>query len=149
MRATLDHYAKKDPRVAIVDIDERSLREQGHWPWPRMKVAALVDRLGQAGAAVIGMDMVFAEPEANPVEQVAEALKGMKDQDPGVPAGRQSDAMVDQLRGLAEHLNGDRILAESLAANPVVLGYFLTPRSCGLRGFTPISESLPPNELSC
>jgi hypothetical protein len=38
MRATLDRHVEKDPRAVIADIDER-----------RTKVAALVDRLGQAG----------------------------------------------------------------------------------------------------
>jgi len=125
-RATLDRHVEKDPRVVIVDIDERSLREQGHWPWPRPKVAALLDRLGEAGAAVIGLDMVFAEPEANPAEQVAEGLEAMKAQGrKGLP-GPQTETMLEQLRGLAEQLDGDRVLAESLAANPVMLGYVFT-----------------------
>ncbi len=32
-----------DPRIVIVDIDERSLRAEGQWPWPRGRLAALVD----------------------------------------------------------------------------------------------------------
>ena len=31
-------------RVAIVDIDEKSLAQYGQWPWPRHKLAELVRR---------------------------------------------------------------------------------------------------------
>lgn len=34
-----------DPRIVIVDIDERSLQEQGHWPWPRHQIARMMDLL--------------------------------------------------------------------------------------------------------
>jgi adenylate cyclase len=49
--------------VVIVDIDDRSLREIGQWPWPRSLLAQLTRRLAQDGAAVIGFDMIFAEPD--------------------------------------------------------------------------------------
>jgi adenylate cyclase len=39
-----------DPRIVIVDIDEASLKEreqggEGRWPWPRDRLAVLMDRL--------------------------------------------------------------------------------------------------------
>lgn len=34
-----------DPRIVIVDIDEKSLSEQGRWPWGRDRLARLVDEL--------------------------------------------------------------------------------------------------------
>src|SRR5690606_2366185 len=34
-----------DERIVVVDIDERSLAEQGRWPWDRAKIAALADAL--------------------------------------------------------------------------------------------------------
>ncbi len=58
--------------VTIVAIDERSLREIGPWPWPRHVHAELIDRLTLAGAAVIGLDVAFAEPAVdNPAGDVA------------------------------------------------------------------------------
>ncbi len=51
--------------VVIVDIDEASLAELGQWPWPRSVLASLVNRLRQDGAAAIGFDVVFAEPDRN------------------------------------------------------------------------------------
>ncbi|MGD9941706.1 MAG: CHASE2 domain-containing protein [Burkholderiaceae bacterium] len=68
-----------DERIVIVDIDERSLGEQGRWPWPRAKVAELTTRLAERGkAAVIGYDVVFAEPQAgsDDDQRLAAALEG-------------------------------------------------------------------------
>jgi diguanylate cyclase (GGDEF)-like protein len=49
--------------VVIVAIDERSLTELGRWPWPRFLHAALIDRLSQAGARAIGLDLILSETE--------------------------------------------------------------------------------------
>ena len=49
--------------VVIVDIDDASLARIGQWPWPRNTVAELVSQIHQAGAKVIGFDIVFAEPD--------------------------------------------------------------------------------------
>jgi adenylate cyclase len=58
----------RDPRpvsgqVVIVAIDEPSLKREGRWPWPRTRMAKLVDKLTDSGAAVIGFDFVFSEKE--------------------------------------------------------------------------------------
>src|SRR5215207_11443057 len=45
--------------VVIVDIDEESLRKLGQWPWPRTRVADLITRLTDLGAATIGFDVIF------------------------------------------------------------------------------------------
>src|SRR5580693_5879040 len=49
--------------VAIVDIDEDSLKAIGQWPWPRTTIADLVTRITQLGAITIGFDIIFAEPD--------------------------------------------------------------------------------------
>ena len=51
-------------RVALVEIDERSLAEAGRWPWPRDRVAGLLDRVRTLGAAAVGLDILFAEPDS-------------------------------------------------------------------------------------
>jgi len=48
--------------VVIVGIDEASLAEIGRWPWPRARLAQLIDRLHDAGVRAIGLDIVFDEP---------------------------------------------------------------------------------------
>ncbi|MEO1575975.1 MAG: CHASE2 domain-containing protein, partial [Pseudomonadota bacterium] len=49
-----------DERIVIVDVDERSMRQEGQWPWPRNITADLTDRLTDAGAAVVAFDMIFS-----------------------------------------------------------------------------------------
>src|SRR5215510_4593164 len=51
------------PAVVIAVIDEKSLGSEGRWPWPRSKLAALVDVLSRDGARVIGFDIGFLEPD--------------------------------------------------------------------------------------
>ena len=55
--------------ITIVAIDEESMANVGlQWPWPRSLHARLLDRLRDAGAAVVAFDVVFAEPSAEPQE---------------------------------------------------------------------------------
>jgi adenylate cyclase len=57
----------KTPSPAIVNavIDEKSLDKEGRWPWPRSKMAKLVNKLSDDGAKVIGFDFFFTEPDEN------------------------------------------------------------------------------------
>jgi len=52
--------------VTVVDIDVKSLNVLGNWPWPRKRLATLVQRLHDFGATAIAFDVVFAEP-ARPI----------------------------------------------------------------------------------
>src|SRR4030067_793564 len=49
--------------VTVVDLDEASLESLGQWPWPRYRVARLLEKIREGGAAAVGLDMVFAEPD--------------------------------------------------------------------------------------
>src|SRR6187402_198033 len=69
------------PGVVIVDVDERSLAAVGQWPWRRDVVGRLIAALHDAGAAVIAIDVIFAESDerqadrtgASPDDQLASA----------------------------------------------------------------------------
>ena len=62
-------YQKAAPRevgdvpIRIVDIVDGSLSQIGQWPWSCTVVAQLVDKLREAGAAVVAFDIDFAEPD--------------------------------------------------------------------------------------
>ncbi|MCL4747285.1 MAG: adenylate/guanylate cyclase domain-containing protein, partial [Burkholderiaceae bacterium] len=64
-----------DPSVVIVDIDERSLAAQGRWPWSRGTMAELLGAIADAGASAVGVDVVFAEVQAQPGEDEALARR--------------------------------------------------------------------------
>lgn len=60
------------PTVVILGIDEPSFQQLGQpWPFPRSLHARLIDRLVQDGAAAIGLDVVFADPSADPAQDAA------------------------------------------------------------------------------
>ena len=60
LRATMPRTV--DERIVIVDIDEKSLAEVGHWPWGRNRLGALVDELYvRQQVALLGFDVVFAD----------------------------------------------------------------------------------------
>ena len=65
-----DQYQRWKPRpstsdqpVRIVVVDEESLKRLGQWPWPREKIAVLVDKLKDAGVAAIAFDFLFSEKD--------------------------------------------------------------------------------------
>jgi adenylate cyclase len=98
--------ASDSARVAIVDIDEKSLAQYGQWPWPWHLVAKLVRRIAQGHPHVLGIDIVFAERDRLSPAEIAREL-------PGLPP-----ALADALAQLPP---GNRDLAEAMAAVPTVL----------------------------
>ena len=63
-------------KVAIVEIDARSLRAVSDWPWPRRNHAGLIDQLRKAGATMIAFDVdVSARSNAADDQLLADALR--------------------------------------------------------------------------
>jgi adenylate cyclase len=116
-RLKLTMPRKGDPRIVILDIDERSLGEIGRWPWSRNVMARLMDKLfDQYHVALVGFDVVWAERDTSSGMEVLDALakKELKDA-PGFQSAYQ------QLRG---GLDYDGLFAASIKGRPVVLGYY-------------------------
>ena len=61
--------------ITIVGIDERSLARYGRWPWPRSRLAELVDRLAAYGAKTIAFDAVFSEADPPNDARFAAAIR--------------------------------------------------------------------------
>ncbi|XQW85203.1 CHASE2 domain-containing protein [Thalassotalea piscium] len=99
-----------DEKVVIIDIDEKSIAEQGRYPWSRSKISQLVDNLNEAGVVVIAFDIVFSEPENNPVDLIIE-----KNQQLASP-------LFASIQSLKESVDADKELAVSLSRAEVVLG---------------------------
>ena len=109
-RAFLPQRADNVP-IVIIDVDELSLKKEGRWPWPREKLARLVDALQKQQVRLIGFDVVFSEAELNPVSQV-------------LASGQLSEATATELQPLVAQLDGDSQFAKVISKN-TVLGYFL------------------------
>jgi adenylate cyclase len=67
---------RPDPRVVVVAIDNKSVKDIGRWPWSREITASLLHALKDYGARVVALDIVFSEPQAaQPDRALAEAVK--------------------------------------------------------------------------
>lgn len=49
--------------TVVVAIDERSLREFGRWPWPRTRLAQIIERAADRGARAVVLDLLLPEPD--------------------------------------------------------------------------------------
>lgn len=94
---------KKDNsnQVVIIDIDEKSLKSLGQWPWSRDKFAKILENLTRAEVGIIGLDIVFAESDRT-----------------------SPDAIAKKFNLPTENLpNYDAILAKMISETPTIMGY--------------------------
>jgi adenylate cyclase len=112
---SFDFFQQLKPRdfkpvpVRFVDLDDESLARLGQWPWPRTRVAELVSRLKQAGAAAIALDIVFSEPDRTSPRQIVELW----------PVTPETETLRQTISALPDH---DEVFAQAIgkAANVVV-----------------------------
>ncbi len=57
-----------DPRIAIIDIDTESLKNEGRWSWPYEKHALLINILHYLGVQSVGFDIFLVEPSRNVID---------------------------------------------------------------------------------
>jgi adenylate cyclase len=131
-RVLLPDEPEPDPRIVIVDIDEKSLRQEGRWPWPRATVSRLTQRVFEQGAFVMAMDVVFAEPQRNPID----ALLGHLDTE--TRRVLLSNPLVPDLIK-----SQDQLFAEVLGNHDIVLGYTFADASSPPKGMLPDALPLP------
>ena len=109
----------RDPRVVIVDIDERSLKAEGHWPWGRDKLALMLHQLfARYQVRVVGFDVAFPEPDASSGILVLEAIAGSE-----LRGDAPFQAFLQRARASLDY---DRRFAEEIAKGPVVLGFLVS-----------------------
>ncbi|WP_370277704.1 CHASE2 domain-containing protein [Pontibacterium sp.] len=102
-----------DPRIVIVDVDEKTMVHEGRWPWSRDKVGALVDQLfDQYGVAIVGFDVVFSEPDTQLSQYTLQQISEGK-----------ADLSLKELLNLSTYLYPDQRFASAIDARPVVLGF--------------------------
>ena len=61
--------------AVIIDIDEKSLDEIGQWPWPRTILADLFKKCAESGMLVLGLDILFSEPDRTSPNIIAKNLE--------------------------------------------------------------------------
>jgi adenylate cyclase len=114
----------QDPRIVIADIDEKSLAEEGHWPWPRDRLALLVNTLfDYYQVAILAFDVVFAERDESSGLKVLEQMASNQ-----LSNNRQFLASLEKIRPF---LDRDRLFADSLKGRPVILAYYFHEAEAG------------------
>src|SRR5262245_52377809 len=108
-----------DPSIVILDIDERSLGEIGHWPWSRALMAELITKLfDRYGVEVLGFDIVWAERDTSSGIDTLDAL-ARKDL-------KQVSGFLEAYKSLRPGLDNDELFAKAMHGRPVVLGYYFS-----------------------
>ena len=113
---TFDQMQRLHPRpypaqlpLRVVAIDEASLARHGQWPWPRDRLAEIVNRLTKLGARVVVLDLLLAEPDRTSPGRLAERWA-------------ERPELAEQLGRLPEP---DQRLTEAIAAGRVVTGFLV------------------------
>jgi CHASE2 domain-containing sensor protein len=129
------HRFQTSGRVVIVNLDERSLTRFGRWPWPRSQLGQLLEKIGALGAASVGIDMIFAEPDETP---------------PSLAEQPSTTLAKEPRRGPGALTPNDAALAAVLGRGVFVLGYQMRfgaereeGRSCVLHPIPAVSLQEP------
>jgi serine/threonine-protein kinase len=106
-------------RIAIIAIDDQSVRNIGRWPWPRDVQAQLIDTLSAAKAKTIVNAVLFLEPQT---DRSLVYIRKMKD-----ALGTDSGPIAEQLGKLIAEAETSLDTDSTLARSMVKAGNVLTP----------------------
>ncbi|HYL23859.1 MAG TPA: adenylate/guanylate cyclase domain-containing protein [Burkholderiales bacterium] len=126
-----------ESRIVILDIDEQSLGELGHWPWSRNLMAELVDQLFERhGVALLAFDVVWAERDTSSGIDTLDRLAR------DLPQFRSAYAK------LRPNLDFDARFAAAMKGRPVVLGYYFNSEARAVRANAIPKPVLPEGSFS-
>ncbi|MBN2125705.1 MAG: CHASE2 domain-containing protein [Deltaproteobacteria bacterium] len=101
-------------KIAIVNIDEKSLEQLGPWPWPRSRLATMITILKGNGARFVGLDLLFSEPEHNQgLKEVRDLYRDLSDRTETANPGNGS-WVLGRLREIENRLDNDTMLAQAV-----------------------------------
>lgn len=92
-------------KIVIVDLDERSLQAEGQYPWNRIKVGQLTEKLRDYGALVVGFDITFPEPD-----------RSIRDLLATVDLDSLDSGFVETLETIEPQINSDQYFASSMSS---------------------------------
>lgn len=106
------HCTVQSDIPVIIDIDEKSLENHGQWPWPRYKLASLLNIIHESEPFAVGLDILFSEPDRTSPFILQTNIKkelGIEVQFSGLP---------DQ------YMDHDQMMADALQGTPTAMGIF-------------------------
>lgn len=104
--------------VAIVNIDEKSIRQLGPWPWPRQLIAEMIPILKNNGAKLIALDLVFSEKERNlGLQEIRELQKAIQER---AGTSTKDPSLWKSLSEIESRLDSDRLLTKAVKESGIV-----------------------------
>jgi len=108
------------PHIAIVGIDDASLKKVGRWPWSREDMARLLSKVKEAGPRVLALDVIFAEREENAAMRALANLRREISR-----RGKGAPELITLLDREERRADVDRRLAAVIGQGPpTILGFF-------------------------
>ena len=123
--------------VVIVEIDDKSIKNIGTWPWPRSYIADMVRRLSGYGVNTLGIYLLYSDRELNAgleeIKSIRETIRTI----PSLGKGRSLRKIDGVLAESEKKLDHDaRLMSAVKSAHNVVLPLLFTPGA-------PEGEELP------
>ncbi|MCZ6534218.1 MAG: adenylate/guanylate cyclase domain-containing protein [SAR324 cluster bacterium] len=125
------------PEVVIATIDTKAVDKYGRWPWPRTRMAELVDALNKYyNVATIGFDIVFSEPDQTSAIPVTDEYRKVFSK-LGFSESAKAVRFVRYLKNRRNQLDGDKRFGRSLGSKKnAILGYFFFSNPANLKHLT-------------
>lgn len=112
------------PRTVYIDIGNEGMSSLGPWPWPRKRLADLVERVRAAGASAILLDMPLSEDDPTAASELLRLWSPL----PQLPSG------ANLRQALGELPDRDRDFARLLGSTPSVVSF--VPGKTPVNGMT-------------
>jgi len=138
-RARMSAASSAKNEVAIIEINDDSISKIGRWPWPRSKVAEMLLLLSSSTArpSVIGLNILFSEPEKNSGVELGDYLKtryrALVAEKKIKETAKESDFLkiIDEARAGLD--NDTKLAAAVAAAGNVVLPMYIKTGEADLK----------------
>jgi serine/threonine-protein kinase len=102
-------------KIAIVNIDEKSLNQLGPWPWPRSLIAEMIRILKANGAKLVGLDLVFSQKEQNQgLKEVKELYEAISQKQETADEKASYVWVLEKLKRIEENLDNDKKLSQTV-----------------------------------
>jgi len=104
-----------ESKVAIVNIDDKSINKLGKWPWPRHIIAEMIKILKSNGAKLIGIEMVFSEKEQNlGIKEIKKLYSKILNREKVYTTGEEHTWILAELEEIEERLDNDKVLSQTV-----------------------------------
>jgi adenylate cyclase len=109
-------------KIVIIDIDEKSLKEIGQWPWPRNIIAELIKKINAKNPKITGLDMFFPEYDRTSPVRVLKSIN-------------------KKILNTENFEDYDEILGNTIGSYPVIMGYIFDFKNSIKKNCCPFSSA--------